>query len=94
MTWSLEEFADMDFSTQSSLLAWKQRRLHNTKVTELLEEGICFLLKSEYERVQYTLEGVRQNNPPPLLGTLGPEQATARVIPPGDMWVQLGRRWM
>ena len=47
MVWSLEEFADIDLSSKSYMLARKQRQPHKTKAVELPDEGICFLLKSD-----------------------------------------------
>ena len=41
--WSLEEVVDIDLSSKNSLLARKQRKPHNTKAIEILEEGICLL---------------------------------------------------
>ena len=69
------------------MLARKQRRPHNTKAVELLDEGICFPLKSEYDRANVALEGIRQNGPPSLLELLGLEEAAVRVISDGDRWI-------
>ena len=63
MVWTLEEFADMDLSTKSSIMSRRSRRPDKTKVVSLLDEGICFPLKSEYDRVNYSLEGIRQSTP-------------------------------
>ena len=65
MIWSLEEYAELDLSTNGSLLSRKQRWPHTTRVIELLVESICFPLKSEYGRINYTLEGIKQKIPPP-----------------------------
>ena len=67
MVWTLEEFADLDLSTQSSILSRRSRRPHKTKVVVLLDEGICFPLKAEYNRVNYTLDGISQSTPPSAL---------------------------
>ena len=67
MVWTLEEFADLDLSTQSSILSRRSRRPHKTKVVVLLDEGICFPLKAEYNRVNYTLDGIWQSTPPSAL---------------------------
>ena len=56
-----------------------------------------FSLKSEYDRVNYTLEGLRQSTPPSALELPSAddlESATVRVLPAGDRWVRLGRHWM
>ena len=42
----------------------KQRKPHKPKASEMPEEGICFPLKSEYDRANSTLEGLRQTSPP------------------------------
>ena len=34
---------------------------HMTKVVDLLDNGMRFPLKSEYDRVNFTLEGIRRN---------------------------------
>ena len=54
-------------------------------------------LKSEYDRVKYTLEGLRQSTPPSALELPSAddlEGATVRVLPVGDRWVRLGRHWV
>ena len=97
MVWALEEFAAMDLYTQSSTLSRRSRRPHTTKVVDLPDEGICFPLKSESDRVNYTLEGLRQSTPPSALELPSAddlEGATVRVLPVGDRWVKLGRHWM
>ena len=60
----------------------------------MLEEGICFPLKSEYARVNFALEGLRQTSPPSLLELPGLEEAAVRVVPHGDRWLQMGKHWM
>ena len=45
MVWTLEEFADMDLSTKSSVLSRRSRRPHKSKVVDLPDEGICFSLE-------------------------------------------------
>ena len=97
MVWTLYEFADVDLSTKSSSLSSHSRRPHKTKGVSLPDGGICFPLKSEYDRVNYTLEGMRQSTPPsalelPSVDDL--EGATARVLLAGDRWVKLGKHWM
>ena len=62
-------------------------------MVELLDEGICFPLKGEYDRVNYTLEGLRQSTPLSALELPSAddfEHATVRVLPAGDRWVRLG----
>ena len=64
-----------------------------TKVVELLGEGICFLLKYKCDRVDYTLEGIRQNIMPSLFDLPTSEQvgeAIAHVAPAGDRWFRFG----
>ena len=73
------------------MLTRKQRTPHNTKAVDLLEAGICFPLISEYDRVNCTLEGLRQTSPPSLLELPGLEEAAVRVIPHGDRWLQMGK---
>ena len=97
MVWTLAEFADIDLSTKRSTLSRRSRRPHKTKDVNLLDEGICFPLKSEYDRVNYTLEGIRQSTPPsalelPSVDDL--EGATVHILPAGDRWVKLGKHWM
>ena len=58
------------------------------------KEGICFPLKSEYDIANSTLEGLRQTSPPSLLELPYLEEATARVVPHGDRWIQMGMHWM
>ena len=57
----------MDLSTQNLCYPGKSRDLTQTKVVELPDEGVCFPLKSEYDRANCTLEGIRRNNPPSAL---------------------------
>ena len=47
MVWSLEDFATIDLSTKSLSLSIRYSRPHKTKVVDLLDEEICFPLKSE-----------------------------------------------
>ena len=64
---------------------------------ELPDEGICFPLKSEYDRVKFTLEGVRRNIPSSALELPSTDDAgstTVHVVPAGDRRVGLGKRWM
>ena len=42
MVWTLEEFADMDLSTKSSVLSRRSRRPHKTQVVDFPYEGIRF----------------------------------------------------
>ena len=74
----------MDLSTKRYTLSRRSRRPHKTKVVDLPQKGICFPLRSEYDRVNYTLEGFRQSTPPSAL-ELPPaddlEGATGRVLP-------------
>ena len=56
IVWTLEEFADMDLSTKSSILSRRSRRPHKTRVVDLPDEGICLPLKSEYDRVKTKAE--------------------------------------
>ena len=51
MVWTLEEYADEDLSTKSSVVSRRSRRPPRTKVVHLRDEGICVALKSEYDRV-------------------------------------------
>ena len=94
----LADFAEMDLSTKGSSLSRRYRRPHLTKVVELPDEGFCFPLKSEYDRVNFTLEGVRRNIPSSALAlpsTIDDASNTiVRVVPAGDRWVQLGKHWM
>ena len=69
----------------------KTKNTTQNKVIELLGAGICFPLKSEYDRVNYTLEGIRQSSPPSVLDTPAREEATVHAIPHGDWWNQVGR---
>ena len=97
MVWTLEEFADMDFSTKSSTVSRRSRRPHKTKVVDLPDDGICFPWKSEYDRVNYILKGLRRGTPPSALAlpsVADLEGATVRVLPAGDRWARLGRHWM
>ena len=55
MVWCYEEFAGIGLSSKSYVLARKQRELHKTKVAELLDEGVPLPLKSEYDRINFTL---------------------------------------
>ena len=94
MVWSLDEFVGIDLSSKSCLLARKQRKPHKTKAIEMPKEGIVFPLKSEYDIVNSTLEGLRQTRPPSLLELPHLEEATVRVVPHGDRWIQMGMHWM
>ena len=97
MVWTLEEFAGMDLSTKSSILSRRSRRPHKTKVVNMPDEGIRFPLKSEYDRANNTLEGIRQSTPPSALELPSAddlEGVAVRVLPAGDRWVRLGRHWM
>ena len=75
-------------------MARKQRKPHKTKAVEMLEEGICFPLKREYDHANSTLECLRQTSPPSLLELPQLEEATVRVVPHGDRWLHMGMRWM
>ena len=79
---------------QRVFLTSKQRKPHKTKAVELPDEGIGFPLKSEYDRVNFTLEGLRRTSPPSLLELPGLEETTVRVVPHGDRWIQMGKHWM
>ena len=94
MVWSLEEFANIDLSSTSSTMARKQRNPHKTQAVELPEECICLPLSSEFDRVNFTLEGLRQTSPPSLLELPGLGEATVRVVPYGDCWLQMGKHWL
>ena len=92
--WSLEEFVYIDLSSKSCMLTRKQRKPHKTMAVQMIEEGICFPFKSEYDRVNFSLEGRRQTSPPSLLELPGLEEAAVRVVPHGDRWFQMGKHWM
>ena len=53
------------------------------------KEGIVFPLKSEYDHANSTLEGLRRTSPPSLLELPNVEEATVRVVPHGDRWIQM-----
>ena len=89
MVWTFEEFAAMDLSTKGPILSRRSRRPHKTKVVALPDEGIYFPLKSKYDRVNYTLQGIRQNTPwsaleLPTDDNLGGGVTTVRLLPGGD----------
>ena len=69
MAWSLQDSADMDLSTKSPSLSRRHRRPHKTKVVvELLDEGMCLPLKSEYDLADFTVEGIRRGSRLSALG--------------------------
>ena len=95
MAWSLEDFTGMDFClSKGSMVSRKQRKPHKTKVVQMPDEGIRLPLKSEYDRGNCTLEGLRQTSPPSLLELLGLDEAAVRVVPHGDRWIHMCRHWM
>ena len=60
-------------------------------------KACAFPLKSEYDRANYTLEGLRQSTPPSALELPSAddlEGAAVRVLPAGDRRVRLGRHWI
>ena len=64
---------------------------------DIIDEGISFPLKLKYDRVNYTIEGVRQNIPPSALDIPSSDDAgdnSVRVALAGNRRVQVGRRWM
>ena len=71
------------------------RRPHKTKIVELLDGGVVFPLKSDYDRSNFTLEGIRRARPPSILESPVPdeEDVTVRVIGKGDRWTKLGKHW-
>ena len=90
MVWLLEDFAEMELSTKSSSLTRRYRRPRKTKLVALPDEGICFPLKSEYARVNFTLEGVGRNLPSSALELPLPDDTsdtTVRVVFAGVRWV-------
>ena len=61
--WDLNEFTMVDLSIKAlphRNLAKALSHPHITKRVELPEEGIVFPLKAEYDRVNFTLEGMRE----------------------------------
>ena len=58
------------------------------------DEGKRLPLKSEYDRANFTLEGLRPTSPPLLLGLPGLEEAAVRVVLHGGRWFQMGKHWM
>ena len=53
--------------------------------------------KSEYDRANFTVEGIRRNMPLSALHLPLPDNtgdATVRVVPAGDRWLQVGKHWM
>ncbi|MFM7978635.1 MAG: hypothetical protein ACKPKO_04905, partial [Candidatus Fonsibacter sp.] len=53
----MDEFSSIDLSMKESGLARRQRKPHKFKALDLLDGDIVFPLKSEYARVNNTLEG-------------------------------------
>ncbi|MFM7983698.1 MAG: hypothetical protein ACKPKO_30680, partial [Candidatus Fonsibacter sp.] len=55
----MDEFSSMDLSVKESGLARRQRTPHKFKAIYVLDGDIVFPLKSEFDRVNYTLEGTK-----------------------------------
>ncbi|MFM7990374.1 MAG: hypothetical protein ACKPKO_64765, partial [Candidatus Fonsibacter sp.] len=61
VVWSLDEFIHTDLSMKESGLSRRHRKPHKIKAINLLEEGIVFPLKSQYDRINHFLEGIREH---------------------------------
>ena len=58
--WPLEDFVNADLSTFSRAMHHRHRYPHIVKVVELPTQGVWYPLRGEYERVNHTLEGIRE----------------------------------
>ncbi|MFM7855653.1 MAG: hypothetical protein ACKO96_27925, partial [Flammeovirgaceae bacterium] len=57
--WTLDEFSSIYLSMKESGLARRQRKPHKFKAIDFLDGDIVFPLRSEFDRVNYTLEGAK-----------------------------------
>ena len=99
--WALEDFVNTDLSIGALALTHKHRQMHVVKALELPESGISFPLRGEYDRLNHTLEGLREVQhkraqecdilaPPPDDYNPDIEEVTSQ-----DRWVQLApHQWM
>ncbi|MFM7985022.1 MAG: hypothetical protein ACKPKO_37455, partial [Candidatus Fonsibacter sp.] len=56
MAWTLDEFASMDLLVKETGLARRQRKLTSLRQFIFSDGDIVFPLKSEFDRMNYTLE--------------------------------------
>ena len=94
MVWSLDEFIQTDLSVKESGLSRRQRKPHKIKAIDLLAEGIVFPPKSEYDRINHSLEGVREHRDISALELPDSGDVVVHVVQPKDHWVMIGKHWM
>ncbi|MFM7986429.1 MAG: hypothetical protein ACKPKO_44665, partial [Candidatus Fonsibacter sp.] len=84
----------LNLSIKESGLSRRQRKPHKIKAIDLLDEGIVFPLKSEYDRINPSFEGVREHRDVSALDLLDSGDVIVHVVRPKDHWVMMGRHWM
>ena len=94
MVWSLDEFIHIDLSVKESGLSRRQRKPHKIKAIDLPDEGIVFPLKSEYDRINHSLEGLREQRDASALDLPDTGDVVVHVVQPKDHWVMMGKHWM
>ncbi|MFM7982154.1 MAG: hypothetical protein ACKPKO_22830, partial [Candidatus Fonsibacter sp.] len=90
----MDAFSSMDLSIKESGLARRQRKPHKFKAIDLPDGDIVCPLKSEFDRVNYTLEGTKANGTSSALELHDPVDVSVQIVSPADHWVQVGKHWM
>ncbi|MFM7988461.1 MAG: hypothetical protein ACKPKO_55030, partial [Candidatus Fonsibacter sp.] len=67
---------------------------HKFKAIYLLEGDVVFPLKSEFDRVNHTLEGTKASGTSSALELLDPADVSVQIVSPVDHWIQIGKHWM
>ena len=58
--WPLEDFVGADLSITSPAMAHRMNTPHLVKVVEIPSRGIHFPLREDYEKINYTLQGLKE----------------------------------
>ena len=89
--WALEDVRDTDLSKFADALSHKHSEMHKAKVVEVHQNGIFFPLKEEYDRLNHTLDGLREVSERENSNYSGAPATSGET---GDHWTQLGpERW-
>ncbi|MFM7982183.1 MAG: hypothetical protein ACKPKO_22975, partial [Candidatus Fonsibacter sp.] len=94
VVWSFDEVIHTDLSVKESGLSRRQRKPHNIKAIELIDEGIVFPLKSEYDRINHSLDGIREQRDISALEILDTGVVIVHVVQPKDHWIMVSKHWM
>ena len=97
LIWDLRDFIEMDLGINAEPAGFRNLTAHKVKEVDWPAEGVVFPLRAEYERINHTLEGMKERayRTPPSTLTLAPAMenggtsVSADSVPGSDQWINL-----